>query len=199
MANRIWILSSVCAAFIGAGLMAQQNPPATQPGNAAIADLPAIRGVYYHTPDGWVALQSTLFMPYGVSGGTAAFFGLARGHAYAEIPGSHADLQIGNDARPTFYVRGITPVQLYLVRAISKPYYRELRLPMSDDFQVWAHFRSQDVADVDIEPVAPDVVSVKPRADLKPGEYTLAPVIAPSDLWLRLSYGFGVASASSRR
>lgn len=56
-------------------------------------------------------------------------------------------MQIGNGPRPTFYRRGITSSELYLVRAVSKADYRELRMPTSRHFREWAHFSAKDVAD----------------------------------------------------
>ena len=188
------IYSVVCAALAALGLIAQQNPPAAA--SAAIADLPPIRGVYYHSPSGWVQLQSTLFMPYGISGGAASFFSVGHGHAVAEMPGPHADIQIGNDARPTFYLRGISPSDLFLVRFIAKPDYRELKMPLSGDFQEWAHFRAQDVSLLDLAGLAPDVIAIRPHADLKPGEYTLASVAEPRTLWIRIGYDFGLTASA---
>jgi hypothetical protein len=119
-------------------------------------------------------------------------------HAIAEMPGPHAGVQISNDTRPTFYLRGIAPTQLYLVRAVPKVEYRELRMPISRNFREWAHFRAEDIPDIELQPAAADVVTVKPLADLKPGEYALASIIEPGSHWIRIGYDFGLAAGRTR-
>jgi hypothetical protein len=174
-----------CATFFAGTSLAQENP--------AIAGLPAARGIYYHAAQGWVALSSTLLMPF-FAGRAAALeiLNVGSDHAVAEMPGRRADVQIGSDTRPTFYLRGITSSELYLVRAKSKADYRELWMPTSRHFREWAHYRAKDIAELDLQPLAPDVVAVKPRADLKAGEYALASVFEPGDRWIRLGYDFGL-------
>jgi hypothetical protein len=190
--------SIVCAGLLAITLRAQENPPAAQPGNPAIAGLPAGRGIYYHAAQGWVALSPNVLVPFFEGRAVALeILNVGSDHAVVEMPGRRADVQIGNDARPTFYLRGITPAELYLVRAVSKADYRELRMPTSRHFRQWAHFRASDVAEVDLQPLAADVVAVKPRADLKVGEYALASVFEPGDRWIRLGYDFGLTGGSA--
>lgn len=201
MTNRaLIILSSVClfmVCAIPAVLPAQQNPPGTQPGNVDLTGLPAARGIYYHAAPGWVALQSTLLVPFSDGSRVLDFLNLGSTHSIAEIPGPHAAVQIGNP-RPTFYLRGITPSELYLVRSISKADYRELWMSNSRNFRDWAHFRAEDVAGVDTQMVAADVVTVQPRASLKPGEYALASVFEPGERWIRLGYDFGLTGRTGQ-
>lgn len=174
-----------CGTFLAGTLLAQENP--------AIAGLPAARGIYYHAAQGWVALSPTVLIPFFEGrAGALEILNVGSDHAIAEMPGRRADVQIGNDARPTFYLRGITSSELYLVRAVSKADYRELRMPTSRHFREWAHFRAKDIADLDLQPMAADVVAVKPRADLKIGEYALASVFEPGDRWIRLGFDFGL-------
>ncbi|MGB6941043.1 MAG: hypothetical protein WBE37_01435 [Bryobacteraceae bacterium] len=184
-----------CATFLAVAAPAQENPLATPTENPEIAGLPTARGIYFHAAQGWVALSRTVLMPFE-EGRAAALeiLNVGSDHATAEIPGPRASVQISNDARPTFYLRGITPVDLYLVRAVAKSDYRELRMPTSRHFREWAHFRAKDVADYDLQPLGPDVVAIKPRADLKAGEYALASVFEPGDRWIRLGYDFGLTS-----
>jgi hypothetical protein len=120
-------------------------------------------------------------------------------HTEAEIPGPHANVQIGNDPRPVFYLHGISSSDLYLVRTIDRIDYRELRLPVSRHFRRWAHFRDKDVTGLDIQPLGGDVVAVRPHTDLPPGEYALAPMTASGDYWIRLGFDFGVAAGVTGR
>jgi hypothetical protein len=118
-------------------------------------------------------------------------------HAIEVMPGAHAGVQIGNNQRPTFYLRGVTPAQLYLVRAVTKVEHRELIMPISRNFQEWARYRAKDVTNMELQSVTVDVMTVKPLADLKPGEYVLASAFEPGAYWIRLGYDFGLIAGST--
>ncbi len=185
----------ICAMLLAAASLAQDQPRPTLAGKADIAGLPAGRGIYYHAAHEWIGLPFTILMPFVHGKGIVMeVLNVGSEHSISEMPGSYAAVQIGNDARPTFYLRGISPADLYLVRAIRKAGYRELRMPISRDFQEWAHFRTEDLADIELQEVAPDVVMVKPRAQLKPGEYAIATPFEPGARWMRLGYGFGLSA-----
>ena len=191
------IIQIICATLLAGVSLAQDQPRPAHPGNAAIAGLPAGRGIYYHAAHEWIGLPFTVLMPYEDGKGIVMeVLNVGSEHAVSELPGSYAGIQIGNDARPTFYLRGIDPSELYLVRAIRKAGYRELWMPISRDFQEWAHFRTKDVADIELQEVAANVVSIKPRAGLKPGEYVIATPFEPGARWIRLGYGFGLVAGS---
>ncbi len=197
MTSRTSIVSSIaCATLLAIVSLAQDNPAGAQPGNPDIASLPAGRGVYYRASGGWVALSPTSLMPL-MEGRAVALdiLNVGSDHAGAQMPGPHAIVQI-NDARPTFYMRGIPVSELYLVRAVLKPSYRELRMPISGHFWEWAHFREKDLAEIDLQAVGNGVVTVKPRAGLKPGEYALA-TLFDSERWIRLGYDFGLLAGSA--
>jgi hypothetical protein len=196
MTSQTFLVSAIAGATLFAGaLPAQNNAPPAQPGNLDLRGLPAERGIYYHAANEWVALSSTVLVPFS-EGKTAALeiLNVGSDHTVAELPRSHANLQIGNDTRPTFYLHGINPEDVYLVRVESKADYRELRMPISRHFREWAHFRDKDVTDFDIEAVNGDLVVIKPRVELKPGEYALASVIDPRDRWIRIGYSFGLVA-----
>ena len=188
------ILSSwiACVTLLAFGALAQDNPPSVQPGSLDLAGLPPEHGIYYHSATDWAALQSTVLMPFAEGKGVALeILNVGSDHTVAELPGSHAGIQIVNDARPIFFLHGILP-QVYLVRTASKADYRELRMPVSRHFNEWAHFRAKDLVEFDIVYVNGDVVAIRPRAELGPGEYTLASSVQPGDRWLRLGYSFGL-------
>jgi hypothetical protein len=187
------LIRIICATLLAAASLAQEQPRPAQAGNADIAGLPAGRGIYYHAAHGWIGLPFTVLMPFDDGKGILMeVLNLGSNHAISEMPGSYANVQIANDARPTFYLRGIAAADLYLVRAKRKAGYRELRMPISGEFREWAHFRSEDVADVELQEVAADVVTVKPRTQLTPGEYAIATLFEPGARWIRFGYDFGL-------
>lgn len=189
------LIQIACATLLAAASMAQDQPRPAQSGNADIAGLPTGRGIYYHAAHEWIGLPFTVLMPFADGKGIALeVLNMGSEHTISEMPGSYAGVQIANDARPTFYLRGIAPADLYLVRAIRKAGYRELRMPIGRDFREWAHFRTEDLADVELQEVAADVVTVKPRTELKPGEYAIATPSEPGARWIRLGYGFGLVA-----
>jgi len=188
--------SFACTALIGIGLMAQDNPAPTPPGNIGLSGIPAPKGIYYRAASGWTALSPTVLMPFDEGRSVALeILNVGSDHAIAELPGPHAGVQIGNDARPTFYLHGISPADVYLVRAVTKADYRELWMPISRHFREWAHFRAKDVTDFQIQAVNGDIIAIKPTADLKPGEYALASVFEPGQRWIRLGFDFGILGA----
>jgi hypothetical protein len=158
-----------------------------------ITGIPEARGIYYHAAGGWVTLSHTVLMPFDEQRPVALeILNVGSDHAGADIPGRHSGTQIGNDARPTFYLHGISPNELYLVRAVTKSDYRELVMPISRHFKEWAHYRDKDLTDVGIQAVNGDIVAIKPTADLRPGEYALATPFEPGARWLRLGFDFGI-------
>jgi hypothetical protein len=202
MTRRTLFASSIaCATLLACALPAQDNPPQVQPGdNLDLSGLPAERGVYYRVSGQWVALSSTVLMPFTEGRPVALeILNVGSDHTTAEIPGAHSGVQIGNDARPTFYLHGIGPSDVYLVRAVSKADYREVRMAISRHFREWAHYRAEDVAPFEIQGVNGDVVAIKPSADLKPGEYALTSGVQPGDYWLRLGFDFGIVAGAAGR
>jgi hypothetical protein len=194
MARRCSIFA--LAALSAAALIAQQNTPANPPGGSDITGIPPARGIYYRTANGWVALSPTVLMPLW-NGKHPALEVLNVGwdHADSQIPGSHSPVQIANDARPTFYLHGISPNDVFIVRAARKPGYRELRMPIHRDFWEWAQFRPEDLTDFSIVSVNEDVIAIRPSTDLKAGEYALAAPAGTDYQWLRFGFDFGIAGS----
>ena len=195
MTTRI-LLSIACLAFLPAALPAQNSLPSAPSASMDLTGFPGGRGVYYRSGTEWVLLSSTVLMPFADSRPLGLeILNVGSDHAISEIPGSHSGTQIANDARPTFYLHGVNPSGLYLVRAVSKEDYRELRMPISRHFRKWAHFRAQDVADVAVTGVNGDIVAIQPTSPLKPGEYTIATAFEPGEYWVRLGFDFGILGA----
>lgn len=191
--NRFWIATSLaCGLLAGVGLLAQNNPPASEPANMDLTGLPYGRGAFYRSGGEWVVLSPNVLMPFWEGRGlTLSILNVGSDHASSEILGAHSGIQIA-DPRPTFYLHGINPSDLYLVRATPKDDYREVRMPVSRHYRRWAHFRAEDVADVAITGINGDVVAIRPSADLKPGEYALTSGVQQGDQWLRLGFDFGI-------
>jgi hypothetical protein len=182
-----------CATLLAIALIAQDNPPPTPAGNLDLTGIPAARGIYYHATEGWVALSHTVLMPFDERRPVALeILNVGSDHAAADIPGRHSGIQIGNDARPTFYLHGIGYDDVYLVHAATKSDYREIVMPISRYFKEWAHYRDKDLTDVGIQAVNGDIVAIKPTADLKPGEYALATGFERGARWIRLGFDFGI-------
>ncbi len=195
MTVRTFFVSSIaCATLLSVALMAQDNPPPAPPGTMDITGIPEPRGIYYRSTGDWVTLQNQVLMPYWEGRAVALELLNAGGtdHTAAQMPGSHAVVQIGNDPRPTFYLHGISPADVHLVRATTKPEYRELRMDVSRHFWEWAHYRAKDITDFEIQGVNGDVVAIRPSSDLKPGEYALASVFEPGQRWVRVGFDFGI-------
>ena len=178
---RCTILSLMVAA------MAMAQPP-----QGEITLVPDARGVYYHAASGWIGLQVNPLMGFE-AGSTRWLLGFGRGDAIAELPGPHAAVQTST-ARPTFYLRGFPAHNgIYLVRAIQKQDYRQLRMSISRDFHDWATFRPQDLADVDLRSASGGLVTLVPRADLKPGDYAIVSPADPMVRGIKLGFDFEVA------
>ena len=180
MFDKIWIVVG-CASLLPAALAQQNQAPA----------IPPESGVYYQTASGWATLRSTLMMPF-LTETVASFLSVGRRQAVVDMPGSNSGFRIAN-ARPTFVVRGLSPATgMYLVRSNRKQEYREVRMPIDGNITQWAHFRSKDLTEIEIEPLFPDIVRVRPRVDLKPGEYVLVSDLEPRYRAIRLAFEFGI-------
>jgi hypothetical protein len=194
------LAGATLAMLLGIALLAQDNPPPAPSENIDLTGLPGSRGVYVRAAGRWLGLTPNVLMPFERGRSVALeILNVGSDHAIAEIRGAHSGIQIGNDTRPTFYLHGIDATDLYLVRAETKEGNRELYMPTSRHFHEWAHYRAKDLTDVDILGVDGDVVAVKPRTDLKPGEYAFASATQSGERWLRLGFDFGIAGVTSAK
>ena len=181
------IASSIGCLLFTTGLMAQE------PGGIDVTGIPSGRGVYVRNAAGWVALNSTVMMPFW-QGRDAALeiLNVGTDHTASEIPGSHSGVQIA-DTRPTLYLHDIGVAELYLVHLTPKSDYREVRQPVSRHFREWAHFRPEDAAEVEVVGVNGDVIAIRPSSGLKAGEYAVTVGSQPGYEWVRLGFDFGIA------
>lgn len=185
---RIALLSGLLGSSLATSVLAQQNPPAV--------GLPFERGVYYRLESGWVSLSRTVLLPI-VGGATGPFLNVGHRGASAELPGPQA-LVRSTSGRPTFYVRGFSPAAgLYLVRTDRKSDHRTVHLSVNRHLDDGPQFHKRDLFELEIQAVSADVISVRPRNNLAPGEYVIVPPAEPQYRWIHFGYGFGVPMGAS--
>ena len=181
MFKRAWVaLPAVCLLTI---LTRAQEEPSSE-----ITTLPLARGVYYQSPSGWTSLPFTILIPSTSERGWT----LWPSTTIAEVKSPYPDIRIST-LRPTLYLRGISPdVEIYLVREIQEHNYRKLRMNLKYFDREWAHF--VDTIPFDIEPVAQDVVRVRPRGNLGTGGYALATGFEKGSRGIFLGFEFGITA-----
>jgi hypothetical protein len=185
-----WI--GVVAVAVSVAAWAQQ--PAQ---GGRVIQVPFGNGVYYQGSAGWINLPFSVLVPFPEMG-WRYWLDLPRNY-HADVPGLHSGVALATN-RPTFYLRGYQPgTDLRLVRQYEMTDYRRVKLDGSRDSNVWAKFRPQDLTPVEVESIATGVVTVRPRTDLKPGEYAL---VAPAQKNLRglnLAYEFSIVQSTATR
>ena len=160
---RFFLLST---ALSGVLLQAQQAPP------QKIINLPYGRGVYYDDPSGLLSLPYTTVLPYR-HGWVRDYFNVGRATMTIEVPGARAGFSIAN-TKPTFYVSGYpSGTRLYLVRGTERQDYRQIKMNYSRDFSEWDRISPKDLTDIEVQGIAPGLISVTPRAELPAGEYLI--------------------------
>ena len=170
--------------LLGASVWAQTATPDSE-------GLPPLRGVYFHSPAGWIGLPTNPLLP--LENGTAKWLlGFGHGDAIADFPGPHAAVQT-SQLKPTFYLRGFPPTSgLYLVRATQKMSYRELRMPVSRDFIEWAHLKNSDLVAIETHFAGENITALTPRDNLKPGEYAIVAPFDPTAGNIQAIFDFGI-------
>ena len=153
--------------------------------------LPTLRGVYFHSPAGWIGLPVNPLLP--METGTARWLlGFGKSDAVADFPGPHAAVQT-SQVKPTFYLRGFPPTSgVYLVREKQKMSYRELRMPVSRDFIEWAHVKASDLIAIETHYASDNITALTPRDNLKPGEYAIVAPFDPTADRIQAIFDFGV-------
>ena len=178
--------TKVFAGFVllGASLWAQ-------PAASDAAGLPLLRGVYFHSPAGWIGLPTQPLLPFE-NGNVRWILGFGKSDAIADFPGPHAAMQT-SQVKPTFYLRGMPPTSgIYLVREIQKNEHREIHMPVSGDFLEWAHLKASDLVPIEVRAAGENVTALTPRDNLKPGEYGIVTAFDPNVDRIRAIFDFGV-------
>ena len=179
--TRLFLLSTFSLAL----LPAQQ----AQPGK--VINIPAGRGIYYDDPSGLLPLPGTTLVPYHQTS-AVEYLSLGRSKKVVEVPGASAAFAVAN-ARPTFYINGYqSGTRLYLVHAAEKQDYREVRMEDSHHFSEWASFSHKDLTPLDLEAIAPGLITARPRTDLAPGEYLIVSDVDRDFRMMQLAWEFRV-------
>jgi hypothetical protein len=181
-------LATAIAAICTVPLVSQQA--------GRIVKVPFERGVYFEGPSGWISLPNAVFLPQ-LGSGVKELLGVGSRVAVATMPGAHAAVTITN-RKPSFYIRGYRPgTRIYLARGTEKGDARQVRLSMSGDISEGARFHASDLTDIEMEHAGTDLVIVRPRADLRPGEYVLVSTLEPRYRAIRMGFEFSVAGATT--
>jgi hypothetical protein len=189
MPSRKLFVIYIAPVILFPGLLRSQSQP------TAGSIVPSGSGAYYQGSSGLVPMRGTLLMPV-FRDTVSDWLSLGRPAAIVDLPGPSATFRI-TDIRPTIIVRGFSPdTGLYLVRESHKEDFRRLTMPVSRNISQWAHFRSKDLTELDAEPLYPDVVRIRPRADLKPGDYILVSDLESRFRSIRIGFEFHILSAT---
>jgi hypothetical protein len=162
--------------------------------STVVPGLPDQQGIYYKSNSGWLEVQSVSMWPE-IKTKWEGWRGIsAVEYARYVLAASRAPLQITTQ-RPTFYVRGAHPGWGWqLLKLVKKDDYRELTV--SSDIFSFARklqFERSEIQEIELNMIAPDVLTVRPASDLEPGEYLIVNV-GPGQQWLLMGYEFGIAS-----
>jgi hypothetical protein len=188
------ILGCAILTGIGAAWMSAQQPASS----AAVAGLPAEKGVYYRADANWQTLPRTLLWPYTQSSWRWILSVGSRRYV-AQLPGEHSSMQV-RDARPTFYIRGLAGnLSPRLVRFSPGRAMRSLPVRRTGNFfEPRVPFPEDFMRDVDVASVGNDTYSIRPRADLPAGEYAIVSSAVPDQRQTFFAFDFGVGGGSAR-
>jgi hypothetical protein len=197
------------------GLVALKNAGATEPilnfvltapavqryePSTAVPGLPVPRGLYFQSTAGWRSLDSVVLFPDVAPRSKTNWKVLgswdhAREDRRYVVPGRQARAQVAGP-RPALYLRAQRPESGWsVVRLTPQTDYRELLATIPDVFAREPRLRFASGAPVALDPAATadDVVTLRPRADLAPGEYLVFKFV-PGQAWLIEGYAFEVGT-----
>jgi hypothetical protein len=180
---------------LAAPTIERYKPSTTVPG------LPVPRGLYFQSRGGWSALDSVVLFPDVEARSKANWKVLgawdrARENRRYVVPGRQARAQVAGP-RPAFYLRGQRPERGWsVVRLTPQTDRRELIATIRDVFAREPHLTFASGAPVELDPAttADDVVTLRPTADLTPGEYLVFKFVQ-GQLWLIEGYAFEVGAS----
>jgi len=170
------------------------EPSTTVPG------LPVSHGLYFQSTAGWGALDSVILFPDIEARSKANWKVLgswdnAREKRRYFVPGRQARAHVAGP-RPALYLRGQHPGQGWLVlRLTPQTDHRELIATIPDVLASRPRmtFASGAPLELDTDTTADDVVTLRPTADLTPGEYLVFKFVSGQP-WLIEGYAFEVGA-----
>lgn len=155
------------------------------------AGMPSGRGVYLRRGAGWAPLSHSLMMPE-MSGGWKWHLAVGHRDHVVTLDGGRAAVQV-SDRKPTFFVRGFgSGDRPYLLKLDRKKNARQLRAPVHGMVPRGMEFRDSDVKELEMNEISAGVISLRPAADLEPGEYVIASSASPGQKYLMVGFEFGV-------
>jgi hypothetical protein len=170
------------------------EPSTTVPG------LPVSHGLYFQSTAGWSALDAVALFPeidahWKTNWKALGIWDHARESRRYVVPGRQARAQVVGP-RPALYLRGQRPERLWsVVRLTAQTDHRELFATIRDVFARQPRMTFTSGAPVELDPsvTADDVVTLRPTADLTPGEYLVIKFV-PGQPWLIEGYAFEVGA-----
>jgi hypothetical protein len=163
-----------------------------------VPGLPESHGLYFQSRTGWSPLDSVVLFP-GVEARSKPNWNVlgswdrARENRRYVVPGRQAHAHV-TGPRPALYLRGQRPENGWaVVRLTPQTDRRELIATIRDVFAREPRMKFASGAPVDLDPanMADDVITLRPTADLAPGEY-LVFRFAPGQPWVIEGYAFEV-------
>jgi len=170
------------------------EPSTTVPG------LPVSHGLYSQSTAGWSALDPVVLFPdvenrWKTNWKTLGALEHARENRRYVVPGRQARVHV-TGPRPALYLRGQRPGRGWLVvRLTPQTDHRELIATIPDVFARDPRMRFASGAPVELDPAitADDVITLRPTADLTPGEYLVFKIVSGQS-WLIEGYAFEVGT-----
>jgi hypothetical protein len=165
-----------------------------------VPGLPESHGLYFQSPSGWNALDPVVLFPgietrLKTNWKVLGSWDRAREIRLYVVPGRQARAHVAGP-RPALYLRGQRPAQGWLVvRLTPQTDHRELIGTIPDMFasEPRMTFSSGPPVDVNLAPTADDVLTLRPAADLAPGEYLVFKFVSGQS-WLLEGYTFEVGA-----
>jgi hypothetical protein len=165
-----------------------------------VPGLPVSHGLYFQSTAGWSALEPVVVFPdigtrWKTNWKVLGSWDRAREKRRYVVPGRQARAHVAGP-RPALYLRGQRPGRGWaVVRLTPQADYRELIATIPDVFANRPRMTFDSGAPVDLDPAtaADDVVTLRPTADLPPGEYLVFKFVSGQP-WLIEGYAFEVGT-----
>jgi len=181
-------------------ILVAPNIPPYEP-STKVQGLPAAAGLYYQSGANWNALASVVVWPkidyryrtnWKTLGATWDHEGETRHYV---LPGAQASVRV-TGARPSFYLRGERPERGWWVMRLASGADRREAIARIPDVLAHSPTMSFDFGNpVPLDPAATadDVLTLRPAADLAPGEYLVFKWV-PGQQWLIQGFPFTVGT-----
>jgi hypothetical protein len=175
------------------------NIPPYEP-STAIPGLPVSRGLYFQSGSNWSVLDSVLLWPdidtrWRTNWKAIWSWDRAQEDRRYVVAGRQAAVHV-TGPRPTFYLRAQRPERGWMIlRLTPQSDRRELTARVPDVFARQPRLTFDTGSPIELEPTASadDVLTLRPAADLTPGEY-LVFKMAPGQSWLLEGYTFDIGT-----